>query len=29
VAMSTLEQYASGIDFARLEAMKDQGAQPR
>ncbi len=29
VAMSMLEQYASGIDYARLEAMKNQGAQPR
>ena len=29
VPMSTLEQYASGIDFARLEAMKGEGAQSR
>ena len=29
VPMSTLEQYAGHIDYARLEAMKDQGAQPR
>jgi hypothetical protein len=27
VEMRTLEQYASNIDFARLEAMKDQGAR--
>jgi Yip1-like protein/zinc ribbon protein len=29
VEMSTLEQYARSIDYARLEAMKDQGAQSR
>jgi hypothetical protein len=29
VEMSTLEQYAGSIDYARLEAMKDQGAQAR
>jgi hypothetical protein len=27
VAMSTLEQYASSVDFSRLESMKDAGAQ--
>jgi len=27
VEMSTLEQYASSVDYARLEAMKDEGAQ--
>lgn len=29
VEMSTLEQYAGTIDYPRLEAMKDQGAQSR
>jgi hypothetical protein len=28
VDMSTLEQYAGYVDFAKLEAMKDSGAQP-
>jgi hypothetical protein len=28
VDMSTLEQYAGYVDFAKLEAMKDAGAQP-
>jgi hypothetical protein len=28
VDMSTLEQYASTVDFAQLESMKDAGAQP-
>jgi hypothetical protein len=29
VDMSTLEQYASLVDFSKLEAMKDAGAQPQ
>jgi hypothetical protein len=29
VEMSTLEQYAGGIDYGRLEGMKDQGVQAR
>jgi len=28
VDMSTLEQIASQVDFSKLEAMKDAGAQP-
>jgi hypothetical protein len=27
--MSSLEQYASLVDFSKLEAMKDAGAQPQ